>query len=347
MTDLTLVPQSDPLRVYRYRDGMYGGDLVTTALVHLDFFTWLGQHPSTKEEICAHFGFAERPSDVMLTLFVANGFITCVQGQFEASQVAREHLSTGSPWNLSPYYASLKNRPITLDFLEVLKTDKPAGWGGTQKLDWHKAMETDEFSRSFTAAMDCRGHYLAQALAKKAPLNGDERLLDIGGGSGIYACSFAAHFPALSAIVMEQHPVSKITQRCVDERGFTDRVQVVTGDFFKEAWPMDCEVHLLSNVLHDWGVDEVRTLLKLSYKALPAGGMLIIHDAFINADKTGPLPVAEYSAMLMHSTQGKCYAVSEYAALLEEVGFDPGKYYDTAADRGFMTAIKGPPDQGS
>jgi len=73
---------------------------------------------------------------------------------------------------------------------------------------------------------------------------------------------------------------------------------------------------------------------------LKPGGLLIIHDAFINADKTGPLPVAEYSALLMHSTQGKCYSVGEYSALLEETGFEPGAYHDTAADRGYMTALR-------
>jgi hypothetical protein len=340
MTDLTRTPISDPLRVYRYRDGLYAGDLVTAALVHLDFFTWLGEHPSTKEEICAHFRFAERPTDVMLTLFVANGFITSTGGRFEPTVTAREHLSTGSPWNLAPYYASLKNRPITLDFLKVLQTDKPAGWGGNQELDWHKAMETDEFSRSFTAAMDCRGHFLAQALAKKLDLAGRARLLDIGGGSGIYACSLVAHFPHLRGTVFEQHPVSRITERCVRERDMAQRVAVMTGDVFKDALPAGCDVHLLSNVLHDWGVKEVRTLLALSYAALPAGGMLMIHDAFINEDKTGPLPVAEYSCMLMHSTQGKCYSVGEYSTLLKEVGFVPEAYHDTAADRGFMTASK-------
>ena len=68
--------------------------------------------------------------------------------------------------------------------------------------------------------------------------------------------------------------------------------------------------------------------------------MLVIHDAFINADKAGPLPVAEYSALLMHSTQGKCYSVGEYANLLSEAGFEPGAYVDTAADRGFMVAVR-------
>ena len=342
-TDLTTPPLTDPLSVYRYRDGLYAVDLLTAAVVHLDFFTWLATNPSTKEQICAHFGFAERPVDVMLTLFLANGFLKTTEGVFTISAKGNEHLTTGSPWNLAPYYASLKNRPVTHDFLQVLKTDKPANWGGDKAaLDWHKAMETEEFSRSFTAAMDCRGQYLGQALATKLDLSGRKRLLDIGGGSGIYACSLCAHHPHLSATVFEQSPVDVIARRCIAERGYSDRVSVAVGDMFKSELPQDCDVHLFSNVLHDWGFNEVRELLRISHRALPPSGMLIIHDAFINTDKTGPLPVAEYSTLLMHSTQGKCYSVGEYEELLRETGFEPGPFVEGAVDRGFMTAIRKP-----
>lgn len=339
--DLTASPQSDPLQVYRYRDGLYAADLLTAAVVHLDFFTWLGTNPSSKEAICRHFGFAERPTDVMLTLFAANGFIEYRDGIFHATLVAREHLTTGSPWNLAPYYASLKDRPITKDYLQVLKTDKPANWGGDKAaMDWHKAMETDAFSKSFTAAMDCRGLYLGQAMAKKLPLACHKHLLDIGGGSGIYSCSLVAHHEGLNATVFEQSPVDRIARKCIEERGYSERVSVAVGDMFKDPLPTDCDVHLFSNVLHDWGVAEAKELLAISHRALPKGGMLVIHDAFINTAKTGPLPVAEYSALLMHSTQGKCYSVGEYADMLREVGFEPGAYQDTAADRGFMVAMK-------
>ncbi|MCE9520375.1 MAG: methyltransferase domain-containing protein [Verrucomicrobia bacterium] len=342
MTDLRAAPQTDPIRIYRYRDGLYAADLLTAAVVHFDFFTWLAEKPATLPEICFHFGFAERPADVLLTLFAANELVKRESdGVFVISETAREHLTTGSPWNLTPYYSSLKNRPIALDFCQVLKTDKPATWGGDKKqLDWHQAMETEEFSQSFTAAMDCRGIYLAQAMAKKLDLTGRQRILDIGGGSGIYACSLVAHYSGLRATVLEQPPVDRIATRCIAERGFTNRVSVTVGDIYKDALPSDCDVHLFSNVLHDWGVSEVRTLLSMSHAALQSGGMLVIHDAFINSDKNGPLPVAEYSALLMHSTQGKCYSIAEYAALLRDCGFIPGDYHETTADRGFMTAMK-------
>jgi cyclopropane fatty-acyl-phospholipid synthase-like methyltransferase len=177
-------------------------------------------------------------------------------------------------------------------------------------------------------------------MAKKLDLSGRKHLLDIGGGSGIYACSLVAHHAGLRATVFEQPPVDGIARRCIEKRGFTSLVGVSAGDMFKDALPTDCDVHLFSNVLHDWGVVETKQLLAISHKALAKRGLLVIHDAFINADKTGPLPVAEYSALLMHSTQGKCYSVGEYADLLREAGFEPGAYEDTAADRGFMVAMR-------
>jgi 3-hydroxy-5-methyl-1-naphthoate 3-O-methyltransferase len=340
-TDLTLVPKTNPLEIYRYRDGLYAVDLLTAAVVHLDFFTWLAKNPSDTAAICAHFGTTARPTDVMLTLFTANGFIASEDGIFHITELGREHLTQNSPWNLRPYYASLKDRPVTKDFLAVLKTDKPANWGSAKDtLDWHKAMETEAFANSFTAAMDCRGIYLGQALATRLDLSGRTRLLDIGGGSGIYACSLVAHHPHLQATVFDQRPVDQIAAKLIARRGFAARVNVLAGDMFKDPLPCDSDVHLYSNVLHDWGVPEVRQLVAASFKALRPGGLLIVHDAFINADKTGPLPVAAYSALLMHSTQGKCYSTVEYEELLGEAGFREFQFCATAADRGALTAKK-------
>lgn len=339
MTDLTASPATDPLSIYRYRDGLYAVDLITAAL-SLDFFTWLAAHPSTLEEICTHHGFKERPADVMMTLFASNGWVHQESAIFHLTPTACEHLCSGSEWFLGPYYASLHDRPIARDYLEVLRSGKPAGWSGDKAaFDWHQAMEQEDFARSFTAAMDCRGRYLAQALAKKLDLTGRTRLLDIGAGSGIYACSIAAQHPHLQAVVFDQAPVDRIAGKLITERGCADRVTVTTGNMF-DGLPTGCDVHLYSNVLHDWDVQEVRQLLALSHATLPPGGLLIIHDAIINPDKTGPLHVAEYSCLLMHSTQGKCYSTAEYATLLTEAGYLPGEYTDTVVGRGFMTAKK-------
>jgi hypothetical protein len=162
----------------------------------------------------------------------------------------------------------------------------------------------------------------------------------VGGGSGIYSTTLVAAHPQLTATVMEQAPVDRIAREEIARHGLQDKVTVVTSDMFKGEWPKGADILILSNLLHDWDFPEIRVLLEKSFEVLAPGGLLVIHEAFLKDDKTGPLPVAEYSAMLMHISQGKCYTPSEYGVILQELGFEVGPYQDTIADRGFMTAVK-------
>jgi len=339
--DLKLAPNADPLSVYRYRDGLYAADLLACAIISLDLFTWLHSHPSSSADICNQFSIAERPCDVMVTLFVAMGLLRQEKGVLHLTEVAREHLVSSSQWFLGPYYASLKDRPVCKDFLQVLKTDKPANWGSFKsEKDWAHAMEDDAFAQSFTAAMDCRGVYLGQAVAKNLNCTGRKNLLDIAGGSGIYACSILAHHPDLNAAVFEKPPVDKVAERAIQKRGLAAKVSVIAGNMFTEELPPGYDIHFISNVLHDWNDATVRSLLAKSAKSLERGGMLVIHDVHINEDKSGPLPNASYSALLMHSTEGKCYSLSELYPMLRELGFTNLQFTETAADRSIIIATK-------
>ena len=333
MTHLLDDPVSDPLSLYRYRDGISAVDLLAVGISHLDFFTWLADHPSTFAAITAHFGIHPRPTDVMLTLFTAQGLVQQNGGCFHLTLRAREHLNAGSRWNLAPYFSSMKDRQPTLDMLKVLKTGKPANFGSFDPQAWAQAMQRPDFAAQFTAAMDCRGILLGPALAKALDLSQHTALLDIAGGSGIYACALAAKNPHLRTTVLERPPVDRIATECIAKQGCTDRVSVHAGDIF-------ADVHLWSNVLHDWDEADVRRLLAKSDASLPRGGLIIIHDAFINAEKTGPLHIAEYSALLMNITEGKCYSIGEYRTYLSELGFDWLEHKPTAVGRGFIVARK-------
>ena len=326
-------PQTDPTEILRYRDGLYAVELLAAAICGLDFFTWLEAHPSSAEEICTSLGIQARPTDVMLTLFAANGFVETRREKFHITKVASEFLSKASPWNLIPYYQAMDQRPVCKDMLTVLRTGKPAAWASYKdEQDWVKAMAGERFARMFTAAMDCRGLYLAHALAKTVDLSGCSRLLDIAGGSGVYARALAAANSHLSATVLEQPPVDQIARETAQER-----VEVQTGDMFKDPFPQGHDAHLFSNVLHDWDVPVVKELVRKSFAALPEGGLIMVHGAHLNAEKTGPLPVAEYSALLMNVSQGRCYSVAEIESYLGEAGFRDFTFQPTAADRSVIT----------
>ena len=79
------------------------------------------------------------------------------------------------------------------------------------------------------------------------------------------------------------------------------------------------DVHLYSQVLHDWDAQRVEHLLAASFATLPPGGWLLDHDTHINADKQGPLSIAEYSVLLLHSTPGKCWSTAERADIAQQL----------------------------
>ena len=343
-------PTTDPALLYRVRDAIYAVDLLTAGVVHFDVFTRLAAEPVTLEQLCASLGTQPRPTDVMVTLFCAMGLLEKSADRLHPTSLAREHLVEGSPWSRHAYYSTYRDRPGCLELVQVLRTGKPSGFAVVGPLEsvakqpentaWARAMEDEGFAEKFTAAMDARGACLGPALAQAVNLKQSARLLDIGGGSGIYACALAAKNAHLRATVIEKPPVDQAAARWIDSRGFTDRIDDAVRDMLTQALPSGNDVHLYSNVLHDWDVPVVKQLIAKSRDALLPGGRLLIHDAHLNRDRTGPLEVAEYSVLLMHATEGRCYSVAEIESYLLEAGFKDVEHRPTAASRSVIWAVR-------
>ena len=340
MDDLTRRPKTDPMEIFRHRDGIYAPELVAAAIVGLDFFSWLAKSPSDSHTICTSLGLAERPVDVMLTLFCAMGYIEKKDGAFHLTETAREFLVNDSPWFDGPYFVHFVDRPIYKGLLETLRTDKPSWSGATARKPWAEAMEDNAFAEQFTGTMDSRGMYVGPVLAARLDLKARGGLLDIAGGSGIYACCIAAAHPHLKATVFEKPPVHRVTEKCIAKRGLAERVSVASGDMFRDPLPAGYDVHLWSNALHDWDAPTVKLLLGKSFAALPPGGLVVIHDRHLNREKNGPLRIAAHSVFLMAGTEGRYYSLAEIEAFLGAAGFVSPDYRDVILDYSIITARK-------
>ena len=347
MFDLTSPPVTDPAIALRFRDRQFAAELIAVALLELDLFTWLDQTGgATAHQIEQHFGLKPRPTDVMLTLCRASGFVQSDgdvdgDGVTTLTPTGREHLVAGSPWFLGPYYKPIAGTPIYKDFVSVLRTGRPGNWQGkVDGADWHESMKDPGFARDFTDLMNSRGTGFAQAIAAEvaAEVVDCRRMLDVGGGSGIYSSVMVAANSELRAIVLEQPPVDAIALREIRRHGLSDRIDVVSADMFEQPWPGDVDLLLMSNLLHDWDLPQVDQLMTRAAEAIVPGGRLILHGSILNADKTGPLPVAEYSALLSNITWGKCYSVAEYGRFCRNHGFEVIRHADTIGDRGVVVA---------
>jgi SAM-dependent methyltransferase len=254
--------------------------------------------------------------------------------------LARDHLVSGSPFDLRQYYESLRERPACRELRTVLQTNEPAAWASASEgNDWLARLDEPEFAGAVTAAMDARGRFLGPRLAEAIADLPIGRALDIGGNSGIYLCALVDRVTGARGSVLERPPIDVAARTLLSNRGYADRIEVITGDMF-EALPHGYDLHLFSNVLHDWDELRVRRLLAASFESLVPGGWLVDHDTHLDADKTGPLAAAEYSVLLMHGTPGKCWSVSELAQMLNECGFDMVSTRSAAADRSAVLAHK-------
>ena len=266
----------------------------------------------------------------MLTYLTALGLLERAGEQVTPTALGLDHLAAGSPYDLRPDFASVRERPGCAELLAVLRSGRPAAWASADAgQDWAGRLGDPQFAGRITAAMDARGNFLGPALADALHDLPVRRVLDIGGSSGVYACALAARMPVTGA-VFERPPVDAAARTLLAQRGQAGRIKVISGDMFTGPLPAGFDLHLFSHVLHDWGEDSVRSLLTASSAALPPGGFLVDHDVHINATKTGPLAAAEYSVFLMHS--------AELAAERLKGALD-GKRQDGQASQGAPLAV--------
>jgi predicted O-methyltransferase YrrM len=335
------IPSASPKRIINLRESAFANDLFITAVSRLDFFNRLDKEATDIDGICAMFDIKKRPADVTLTLFKAYGFLKEKTKKFYLTDIAKTYLLKESAFDLTSYVTSLKDRPACADIYGVLHTGKTANWATAKdSKDWASAMGDDAFAASFTAGMNSRGAYLAAGLVKALDLKDYEKVLDIGGASGIYTAALLNAFPHLEGTVFDKPPVDKVAQYSLKKFGMSGRSNVVAGDVFKDALPKGYDVHFISHVLHDWDTPECRTILQNSFENLNPGGLIVLHDTHINKAKTGPVDIAEYSVLLMVLSEGKIYSVTEMKNLLEEAGFKDVEHQPTILNRSIITARK-------
>ncbi len=340
-------PPLDPTPIFDLFRGNHGTELLTAALAHFRVFERLGRGSVSAENLRHDLGLAERPFVVLLTALRAFGLITdAAPGSLELSELAREHLLPGSPFDVSDYVGLAADSPGVVAMVERLRTNRPAGHRPDEGAAFiyreglDSAMEQEAAARRLTLALAGRSRNIAPILAERVPLSRARLLLDVGGGTGLYSIACLQKNPHLRAVVWDRPEVLKVAAEMATTYGVADRLECRPGDMFRDPLPPGADVVLLSNVLHDWDVPECRALVRRCAADLPPGGLLLIHDVFLNDALDGPLPVALYSAALFCLTEGRAYSAAEYRAWLTEAGLTPGTVTPTLIHCGVLPGTR-------
>jgi hypothetical protein len=88
--------------------------------------------------------------------------------------------------------------------------------------------------------------------------------------------------PALRGTVFDQPHTSKAARTTLTAAGLADRSDVLAGSFF-DPLPPGAGGYLLSAIIHDWGDDAARTILRRCAEAAGSDGAVFIIEK-IGAD---------------------------------------------------------------
>lgn len=333
----------------RIRDSAYATDTFIAAVAVLDLFTGLAASPCDFDALCARHSVKPRPTAVMLDMLEAWCLLRRRDGAYEPTEVAARYLNAASPEHIIHYIASIASRPTVRELVEVLRTDKPAGWKpeAEQSIqDWDRLMQTADFATGYIEAMDRRGDIfgppLVSAVSTLIDMGAHRRMLDVAGGSGVYTAHLVDSFPGLRATVLDRPPVDGLARQGLARRGVSDRVDVVARDMFAEPLPPGYDLHLYSHVLHNWPPGKVLPLLAKSFDALEPGGRIAIYSSHVSdfPDGPAPVPAAEYSVLLAFLYEGRCYGIAETRRMLESVGFRDTDWTPAEHNRSLIVARK-------
>jgi acetylserotonin N-methyltransferase len=146
-------------------------------------------------------------------------------------------------------------------------------------------------------------------------------VLDVGGGSGVFAIEMAKAWPQLKACVLEIDTICNVTGGYIAKAGVADRVGTHKANMFTQDWPRGHDAHFFSNIFHDWSDETCRLLARKSFEALPSGGRILLHEILMDDDGTGPLPAAAFSLLMLMGTKGRQYSLPELRLFLAAAGF--------------------------
>jgi predicted O-methyltransferase YrrM len=341
-----LKPTTDPTPLFELVRSSYATELLAAAVAHLGVFKSLAGGAKTFEELCAAIGLQRRPGVVLITALRAMGLIVKdALGRLAMSAMAREHLTPGGMFEVSDYVSLVAQSPGVVAMVERLRAnralgaDEKAGAAFIFRKGIESAMEQEASARSLTLALCGRAKNVAPHLAANLPLQGAKTLLDVGGGTGIYAIALLQANPALRAVVMDRPEVLKVAAEFGEEHGVMDRLDLLPGDMFEDSMPR-ADAVLVSNILHDWDEPDCERLVARCAAAANPGGQVLIHDAYLNDDLDGPLPIALYSAALFTLTEGRAYSAAEYRKWLVINGLKPSSVRPTLVHCGVMAGVK-------
>ena len=206
------------------------------------------------------------------------------------------------------------------DPLELLRRDRESATALSRF--WHYTTESkDDSADRYSTLMAASQAMVARETLAAYPFARHRRVLDLGGGHGVFIRALGAACPDLDLGVFDLPPVIAGTAARLADSSAGDRVTLHPGDFFRTPLPDGYDCLTLVRILHDHDDGPVADLLRAAWTALPQGGRLVIAEPMAETPGAKAMGDGYFGLYLWAMNSGRPRSAEEYGTLLESAGF--------------------------
>ena len=174
---------------------------------------------------------------------------------------------------------------------------------------------------SYSALMAASQPRVAADVLDAYPIRGRRRVLDVGGGAGVFLAEAARRAPQLQLMLFDLPAVTERARKTFAREGIADRAEIFAGDFLTQPLPRGADLITLIRILHDHDDAGVATLLRSARAALPDDGALLIAEPMSAAPRPDRVSDAYFGLYLHAMGRGRARTPADLIARLKVAGF--------------------------
>ncbi len=336
----------DPARIMQTGMGFFASKTLLTA-VKLELFTLLASRPLSGAQIKLELGLQDRGLYDFLDALVALGFLqrtgykdSAVYSNSEDTDIFLDKCKLSYIGGLLEM-ANNRLYPFWNYLEEGLKTGLPQNEIRTGRTTLFEEIYSDKDStREFVNAMGGAqsGNFIRFAML--FDFSAYHTLCDIGGAGGQLCAQVVLHNPHMKCISFDLQPVVPIALENMSKMGIADKVDIRTGDFFRDPFPK-ADIITMGNILHDWNTAEKKMLISKAYDALPKGGAFVVIENIIDDERRdNSFGLLMSLNMLIETPGGYDYTGADFAGWTREAGFERSYVIPLTGPSSAAVAIK-------
>ena len=301
----------------------FWGSKTLLSAVELEAFTLLAKGPMDASTLRKQLGLHERSALDFFDALVALGMLDRRDGFYSNTPETDFYLDKAKPSYIGGFLAMVNDRLYRFwgSLTEGLKTGLPqneARDGG----NFFEILYSDPAKlMSFMQSMTGISMGTSKAIAQKFPWKDYQTLIDIGSAQGGLIVEVGNAHPHVTGGGFDLPVTGPIFEDYVASFGLSDRFKFIPGDFFADALP-SADVLCMGHILHDWNLDQKKTLLKKAYNALPDGGVLLVFESLIDDERRkNAFGLLMSLNMLIELPGGFDYTGADCCGWMKEAGF--------------------------